>query len=143
MNLIRVSFALSIVIFALAAQNQRPQSPQSIRVIDSISGPVLFKSYCAPCHGANGKGDGPIAPLLNTPPPNLTQLSATHGGRFPRERVEKIISGEDAGIAAHGSREMPVWGPIFSQITWDQDLGLVRIHNLADYIEQIQAAPRK
>jgi hypothetical protein len=53
-------------------------------------------------------------------------------------RVQKIISGEDVGTAAHGVREMPIWGPIFGQIAWDQDLGNVRIYNLAKYIESLQ-----
>jgi hypothetical protein len=55
------------------------------------------------------------------------------------EHVERVISGEEQLTAAHGSREMPLWGPIFSQIAWDQDLGRVRVHNLAKYLESIQA----
>jgi hypothetical protein len=33
---------------------------------------------------------------------------------------------------------MPVWGPIFSEVSWDQDLGRVRIYSLAMYLEAIQ-----
>jgi hypothetical protein len=33
---------------------------------------------------------------------------------------------------------MPVWEPIFSQVGQDQDLGRVRIDNLARYLENLQ-----
>jgi hypothetical protein len=41
-------------------------------------------------------------------------------------------------IAPHGSREMPVWGPIFSQVEADVDRGPVRMENLVKYLESIQ-----
>jgi hypothetical protein len=34
---------------------------------------------------------------------------------------------------------MPVWGPIFSQVAWDQDLGRMRVYNLAKYLEALQS----
>ena len=49
-----------------------------------------------------------------------------------------MISGEEALGAGHGTREMPIWGPIFSQIGRDQDLGMVRIDNLTRYLENLQ-----
>ena len=79
-----------------------------------------------------------MAPALKSHVPDLTLLVRRNHGKFPRERVERIISGEEEFTTAHGSREMPLWGPIFSQIVWDQDLGRVRIHNLALYLEQLQ-----
>ena len=54
------------------------------------------------------------------------------------ERLINVISGEEIVTPAHGSREMPIWGPIFGQIAWDQDLGKVRIYNLTRYIESLQ-----
>ena len=41
-------------------------------------------------------------------------------------------------IASHGSREMPVWGPIFHQVEEDVDRGNVRVENLVTYLESIQ-----
>ena len=35
-----------------------------------------FQIYCAPCHGPDAKGKGPIAKKLRTPPDNLTEESA-------------------------------------------------------------------
>ncbi len=109
------------------------------RLIDSIQGPGLYAEYCAVCHGKEGKGDGPMAKALKVAPPDLTHLAARSGGRFPAERVQKIIAGKEQVSAGHGTREMPVWGPIFSQIAWDQDLGQIRVYNLAKYLEKIQA----
>jgi mono/diheme cytochrome c family protein len=119
--------------------NQQTGGPDTVRLIDSIQGPNLYKAYCAVCHGADAKGDGPMAMFLKTPPSDLTRISARNRGMFPLEKVRRIIAGEDAVATGHGTRQMPVWGPIFSQIAWDQDLGRVRIDNLARYLETLQA----
>ena len=64
-----------------------------------------------------------MALSLRTPPSDLTRIAARNGGVYPLARIERIISGEEQVPGGHGSRAMPVWGPIFSQISWDQDLG--------------------
>jgi mono/diheme cytochrome c family protein len=125
-----------------SSQAQTPksqESPEDTRLIQSIQGPALYAAYCAVCHGKNGKGDGPMGKALKVPPPDLTRITARSGGRFPLARVRAIILGEQETPAGHGTREMSVWGPIFSQVAWDQDLGRVRTDNLARYIETIQA----
>lgn len=79
-----------------------------------------------------------MATSLKIPPPDLTRIAARNGGVYPQARVERIVSGEEEITAGHGTRAMPIWGPIFSQIAWDQDLGRLRIYNLARYLGQIQ-----
>lgn len=79
-----------------------------------------------------------MAQSLKVHPPDLTRIAARNGGKFPLARIERIISGEDQLPAAHGTREMPLWGPIFSEIAWDQDLGRVRVDNVARYLLEIQ-----
>ena len=79
-----------------------------------------------------------MAKHLKTKLPDLTHISTRSGGKFPLARIEKIISGEEPLPAGHGTREMPIWGPIFSQIAWDQDKGPLRVANLAKYIEEMQ-----
>lgn len=108
------------------------------RLIESIQGPALYQTYCASCHGKDAKGSGAMAKSLKVPPADLTRIAARNGGKFPLMRIEKIISGEEQTGSGHGTREMPVWGPIFSQVTRDQDLGRVRIDNLARYLRDIQ-----
>ncbi len=113
------------------AQKQAPQTSQEKQLLDSFKGPELYKAYCATCHGKDGKGGGPMAASLRIMPADLTGISARNGGTFPFLVVQKIISGEQQRPATHGTREMPVWGPIFSEVSWDQDLGRVRIYTLA------------
>ena len=72
-----------------------------------------FRSYCAPCHGIDGQGDGPVAQVLKTRPSDLTQLAARYGGKLPFDTVYKRIEGRDMPNA-HGTSEMPVWGLWFS-----------------------------
>jgi mono/diheme cytochrome c family protein len=124
---------------AESAQVSQPQSQaESPRLIGSVEGPDLFRAYCASCHGADGKGNGPTAAALKTKPPDLTTISRRSGGKFPSQRVRDVIAGDNR-LAAHGSREMPVWGPIFHQVERDRDWGYVRMESLTKYLESIQS----
>jgi len=118
---------------------EKQSNTDSVRLIDSVQGPNLYKAYCAVCHGPNAKGDGPMAMFLTTAPSDLSRISAKNGGMFPLARIRRVISGEETLASGHGTRAMPIWGPIFSQVAWDQDLGRVRIDNLARYLETLQA----
>jgi mono/diheme cytochrome c family protein len=141
--IIRTSFAVTLAgaLFSLASAQLTTQQPgpETARLIASVEGPALFTAYCAVCHGGDARGGGPMAASLKAPPSDLTRIGARNGGVYPMVRVERIISGEEQIPGGHGSRVMPVWGPVFSQIAWDQDLGRMRIHNLASYIGHLQA----
>lgn len=76
---------------------------------DPAVGQEEFRNHCAACHGLTGRGDGPIGPLLKTPAPNLALISERNGGKFPFQKVYEIIDGSSV-LAAHGSRDMPLWG---------------------------------
>jgi mono/diheme cytochrome c family protein len=105
--------------------------------VGTVDGRAIFRGYCAPCHGTDGKGHGPAAPALNSKVADLTLLSRRNKGEFPRDRIRNILEGTQTP-AAHGSHEMPIWGPVFHQVERDQDLGNVRIHNIVAYIEGLQ-----
>jgi mono/diheme cytochrome c family protein len=122
-----------------ATSNSETQFQTLIR---SVEGPDLFRAYCASCHGKDGRGNGPAAPAMKVKVPDLTVIAKNSGGQFPAARVRRIIMGEDV-ITAHGSREMPVWGPIFHQIESDVDRGYVRLENLVKYLESIQVLQKK
>lgn len=110
------------------------------------SGKQLFTRYCASCHGAEGRGDGPVARSLNSEVPDLTRLAQRHGGFFDRELVERIIDGRHV-VGAHfkgtpGARTMPVWGENLSSAHVgdpDAERGTrIVITRLADYLWQLQ-----
>lgn len=73
------------------------------------SGKDRYLQYCAVCHGAGAKGDGPFANLMTTRPADLTQLAAKAGGDFPFGKVYDTIDGRNM-LTAHGSTDMPIWG---------------------------------
>jgi mono/diheme cytochrome c family protein len=120
-----------------SAQKKQP-TPETVHLINSIQGPALYKEYCAVCHGMDGKGDGPMTGSLKVGPTDLTHISSRNGGKFPLAKIREIISGGKQITGGHGTKEMPIWGPIFSQIAWDVDLGSVRVDNLAHYLEDLQ-----
>ncbi|MDX1431992.1 MAG: cytochrome c [Gammaproteobacteria bacterium] len=72
-----------------------------------------FRHACASCHGADARGDGPLAQLLVVPPPDLTRLARGDDGRFPAARVYRVIDGREE-VGAHGGRLMPIWGDRFA-----------------------------
>ena len=122
------------LLLPLAAQ----QPQHAAKEPNSLQGPVLYKAYCASCHGTNATGNGPMAESLKVAPADLTRIAARNGGVFPRARISRVISGEEIPAKGHGTSDMPVWGPIFSHVEADQDLGRVRIDNLARYLDQLQ-----
>ncbi len=141
--MICVAAAVSFVVLAGSGAEKKSEdkpelNPDTTHLIESMEGAALYKAYCATCHGIDGKGVGPMTEWLKIQSPDLTRMSIREGGKFPFVRVQRIISGEANVTAGHGTREMPVWGPVFSQIAWDQDLGRIRIYNLAKYLEKIQ-----
>jgi mono/diheme cytochrome c family protein len=108
-----------------------------IRPVADIAGGATFKAYCTSCHGTLGKGNGPAASALKVPPADLTQIWKKAGGKFPFATVKSQITGDDV-IAAHGSRDMPTWGPLFNQVEASKSVAELRLTNLIKYIEELQ-----
>lgn len=103
-----------------------------------VPGDVMFKQYCAACHGRDAKGRGPARRALKIPAADLTTLAKRNGGEFPYEYVTGVLR-FGPGKAAHGSADMPTWGPIFEYMD-HQNEGAVqqRIKNLCDYLATLQ-----
>lgn len=85
-------------------------------------GEFEYRNSCTPCHGAAGKGDGPLAEHMKKSPTDLTLLQKANGGVFPVERAYRIIEGMDQ-VSAHGSRDMPIWGDRFRDRTQKSEDG--------------------
>lgn len=115
-------------------QSDRPQLPPTY----IPSGKQMYQDFCASCHGPDGKGQGPVASLFRKQPPDLTTLTKRHEGFFPREYVSNVLR-FGPGTLAHGSSDMPVWGPIFRIVeNYNEAAVRMRIRNLTDYLESIQ-----
>lgn len=142
-NSARTALAAALLVIAIgfASGGQTTAPPPPSFLIPSMYGGDLFQHYCASCHGQNGTGNGPAVAALKHIPPDLTTLAARQGGTFPSLRVEKLIAGKDGEPfpPSHGSREMPVWGPIFRALDTSPKAADVRIANLVAYVESLQA----
>jgi mono/diheme cytochrome c family protein len=104
----------------------------------AASGKQTYLQYCASCHGPDARGNGPAAFVLKTPPPDLTTLAKRHDGKFPYRYVSDVLR-FGTRIVAHGSSDMPIWGPIFGSMD-NYDLVAVRkrIKDLSDYLASLQ-----
>jgi mono/diheme cytochrome c family protein len=124
----------------LCAQNEsRPAIRKTPAAPTSpSSGKEMYQAYCAACHGADGKGDGPANAALQSRPFDLTVLARRNAGKFPELRIFGAIDG-DLRVTAHGSKEMPTWGSVFRQMDGAGVAGVkLRIRNLTKYIESLQ-----
>lgn len=108
---------------------------------DPLNGANLFNDFCAPCHGTEAKGKGPMYKALTVAPPDLTQLSATNGGVFPVIRVVRQIDGRDP-LLAHGG-EMPLFGEIFdfpdAAIAAETGQPIVTAQSIVDIVGWLQS----
>jgi mono/diheme cytochrome c family protein len=102
------------------------------------SGSAMYKQYCAACHGTEGKGNGPAAYALKIPPADLATLAKRHMGKFPTDYVSAVLQ-FGPGVTAHGSTDMPTWGPLFQILDKENDRVVQqRIKNLIDYLMTLQ-----
>lgn len=133
-------FLLLMLPLALAGQEQSKTIKHvPVKPTSAASGRQMFANYCASCHGTDGKGGGPATAALKTPPADLTTLSKSNGGKFPDMKVSATLRGE-ADLPAHGSKDMPVWGPLFRSVSGGHESEVQqRISNLTKYIETFQA----
>lgn len=134
---------------ALALPLAAVSSAETPQPVAAEAGKADFLALCAPCHGEDGRGDGPAAAGLAHRPADLTHIARNHGGGFPDALIFETIEGLDMP-ASHGTREMPVWGDVFvgeavgSSVSLDTakkagaEAGR-RIEALVAYLKSIQA----
>jgi hypothetical protein len=92
-----------------------------------------YHDSCAPCHGTDGKGAGPIAPYLKQKVPDLTMLTKNNAGVFPFALTYDVIDGRQA-VAAHGPRDMPVWGRFYREEGAGQTGGFATSEDLRSFV---------
>jgi len=133
---------MSVVLFCAAGllrAQEKAAKKAPIQNTSPVSGEEMFKTYCAACHGKDAKGAGPATADLKTTPPDLTTLAKRHEGKFPEDYVSNVLR-NGVKAPAHGSSDMPVWGPLFAKVSGDdQSIVSMRIANLVRYLESVQA----
>ena len=132
--------AAFVVLAMLAYAQEQPKqiTHAPAPATSPASGREMFMNYCATCHGKDGKGGGPAAEALKVAPADLTTLAKKNNGKYPAMRVTTVLNGQ-ADLAAHGNKEMPVWGPVFFRMSQGHQGEVVqRIANLNHYLESLQ-----
>ncbi|OFW47012.1 MAG: hypothetical protein A3J29_09615 [Acidobacteria bacterium RIFCSPLOWO2_12_FULL_67_14b] len=128
--------AFAILAFSAGTALAQPKIEKGpIKPTSAADPKAMFTTYCAVCHGAEGKGNGPAASALAKVPADLTKINARNGGKFPDVRIRRYIEGLDE-VAAHGTRDMPMWGGLFNSL--NRDTTQLRIAALADYLKSLQ-----
>jgi mono/diheme cytochrome c family protein len=139
-----VLLLLLLFFFAsIAAAQEKGVKKAPIQTTSPANGAVMYKSYCASCHGKTGEGNGPAAEALNTKPADLATLSERHGGKFPESYVATVLR-FGVKAPAHGSADMPTWGPLLGSASGGDAMQVnMRISNLIAYLKTLQKKPAK
>ena len=140
--LTKVTIAVGVLAGAMALCASAPDARGRDGAAQPYDGSLLYRSYCASCHGSSGRGDGAVAPHLRHPPANLTRLAARNNGVFPGERIRRIIDGRQV-VPTHGQTDMPVWGPIFGRSPVIPDEAAIdrTLGALVEHIRSLQEHP--
>ena len=145
----RSSVALLLVVAGVGGPAQTPaQEPAAPKPpaaapgspVASVSGAYAFRTYCASCHGTDGRGEGPLAENLRFHPPDLTLVAKRHGGEFPTDKVIRIVDGRNP-LKGHGGPDMPIWGDAFrnAETGYDDESARAKIRGVVDYLKTLQA----
>jgi mono/diheme cytochrome c family protein len=110
-----------------------------------VRGRQYYLHYCASCHGEKANGDGPMARALKASPPDLRYLGERYGMPLPTGSIARFIDGRQY-VAAHGPRDMPVWGRRFYDIWTAKQAGQadlqLQIREIVQYLNAIQEEPK-
>ena len=134
-----IAMAVTLTLTMSYADQPKGNIVIPVQKTDPTNGKVMFTSYCAPCHGVDGRGNGPAASALKTQPTDLTRLAISHHGKYPETHIVAVLR-FGTEVPAHGAAEMPVWGTIFGKMgtpnSGEKDL---RTANLTRYLETLQS----
>jgi mono/diheme cytochrome c family protein len=75
-----------------------PASPENV-----ARGEKVYRTFCTPCHGAGGLGDGPVVPRFPAPP----SLVAEHARALPDGQLYHVITRGQGLMPPHASQIQP------------------------------------
>jgi mono/diheme cytochrome c family protein len=137
-RLLLTTLAAAVAVGIGYADQSRTKVIIPVNKTSPTSGKQMFTSYCAPCHGVDAKGNGPAAAALKTQPTDLTGLSRNNRGKFPDTHIVAVMQ-FGSNVQAHGTVEMPVWGPILGKMDMtNAQARQLRISNLSRDLESVQ-----
>jgi mono/diheme cytochrome c family protein len=144
MSILRPRYTILIGLTLLAATSAAVYAQtKEIKIVPvqpttAQKGDDLYREFCAVCHGADGKGNGPAAEALKTRPSDLTLITRhSNTNKVPAIQIMRVINGDDV-VAAHGSKDMPTWGEAFKSISANSVFAEMRVRALVDYLQRIQ-----
>ena len=103
--------------------------PSAAPAADAAAGKATFATNCESCHGASGKGDGPVAVAIDPPPRDFSL------GEFKFDTDEDGSPGTDAdlknvisnGAGTYGGNQMMApWGGTMSAEDLDNVVAFIR-----------------
>lgn len=129
-----VAFLLALSAAAALSQDKPGRSSS-----ETQAGSDVFRVYCASCHGKEAKGDGPVASALRVRPPDLTLLAKHADGKFPADKIRRIVDGRDP-VKGHGGADMPIWGDAFKNTHegYSDAAVLEKIEKVVAHLETLQ-----
>jgi mono/diheme cytochrome c family protein len=145
----RVSPLVVVALAAWVSGAQEPVLPKPPAAqapgsgVAVVSGAYAFRTYCASCHGVDGKGDGPLTDSLRFHPPDLTLIAKRNGGEFPVEKVTRIVDGRNP-VKGHGGPDMPIWGDAFrnAETGYDDAAARAKIKTVVEHLKSLQASAK-
>lgn len=140
-NLVITGIGATLLVCAVYANQTNANVNIQVPKTSPNNGKQMYVSYCAPCHGVDGKGHGSVAPALKMQPADLSVLTNNNGGKFPEQHLVAVLQFGTRN-SAHGTAEMPVWGPVLGKMdpsNSQSEMKSLRISNLTRYLESIQA----
>lgn len=91
--------------------------------VAEVPGKKTYETYCAACHGIDGKADGPSALAMNPKPRNLTDKEWQ--GKVVDAHIYKVI--KEGGASVGLSATMAPWGAAISDDEINHIVSYIRI----------------
>ena len=118
--------AVAWFLYAAGAISQPLVAVHRAQEVDMELGKEIYQSQCEPCHGAQGKGDGPAARFLETTPRDLTSGRWLYVEEATVEQVGGIVRD---GI---GDTEMEPFG----ELLLEEEIAAVAAYVIAEFASE-------